>query len=336
VRDRRLYALVAGAAVALLALVGLHGAADRSLAGHMAQHVLLLNVAGPLLALGTAVPRVLRGARPAVALAAGVVVQTTAVWVWHAPGPYQAAIRTDALHAAEHLVFLGAAMVFWWSVMSAARRGGYGLAVVAVFVAAVPATMLGVGMTFARTPWYPAAAIVRPTLTSALHDQQLAGVVMWAFGGLASVVAGVAVFAAWVSSLEQATARRARRDAVAGLAVTLTLAALVLTACSSGPARTNVRLGPGDAAVGKRAIQHYGCGSCHTIPGVRGARALVGPPLEHFSRRSYIAGHAANTPENLARWIGNPQSIEPGTVMPNLGVSEDEARNIAAYLESLA
>jgi putative membrane protein len=335
VPDRRLYALVAGGAVALFALVGLHPAADRSLAGHMAQHVLLLSVAGPLLALGTAVPSALRRARPAVALAVGVVVQTTAIWVWHAPGPYQAAVRSDVLHGAEHLIFLGAAMVFWWSVMAAARRDGYGLAVVAVFVAAVPATMLGVGMTFARTPWYPAAAIVRPTPLSALQDQQLAGVVMWAFGGLASVVAGVAVFAGWVASLERATARAGRR-AVAGVAVTLAVAALVFTACSSGPARSNIRLGTGDPEVGKRAIRHYGCGSCHTIPGVRGARALVGPPLEHFSRRSYIAGRAANTPENLARWIANPQSVEPGTVMPNLGVTEAEARNIAAYLESLA
>jgi len=335
VPDRRLVALCCGGAVALLALVGLHPAADRSLAAHMAQHVLLLNVAGPLLALGTTVPRVLRRARPAVAVAVGVAVQATAMWVWHAPGPYQAAIRGYALHGAEHLIFLGAAMAFWWSVMTAARGGGYGLAVMAVFVAAVPATMLGVGMTFARTPWYPAAAIVRPTPLSALHDQQLAGVVMWAFGGLASVVAGVAVFAAWVASLERATARAGRR-AMAGVGVTLSVAALVFTACSSGPARTNVRLGTGDPAVGKRALQHYRCGSCHTVPGVRGARALVGPPLEHFSRRSYIAGRAANTPENLARWINNPQAVEPGTVMPNLGVTEEEARNIAAYLESLA
>ncbi len=194
--------------MALLALVGLHPAADRSLAAHMAQHVLLLSVAGPLLALGTPVPRALRRVPPAVALAVGVAVQTTAMWVWHAPGLYQAAIRADALHGAEHVIFLGAAMVFWWSVMSAAQRGGYGLAVVAVFIAAVPATMLGVGMTFARTSWYPAAAIIRPTPLSALHDQQLAGVVMWAFGGLASVVAGVAVFAAWVASLERETEAR--------------------------------------------------------------------------------------------------------------------------------
>jgi putative membrane protein len=225
VGDRRLAALCAGGAVVLAALVGLHPAADRSLAGHMTQHVLLLNVAGPLLALGTAVPAALRRARPAVALTMGVAVQTTAMWVWHAPGPYQAAIRSDAVHAAEHLLFLGAAVVFWWSVIAAAGRGGYGLAVLAVFFSAVPATMLGVGMTFARTPWYPAAAAVRPTVTSALNDQQLAGVVMWAFGGLATVVAGVSVFAAWVSSLEEATARRAGRDAVAGLAVTLAIAA---------------------------------------------------------------------------------------------------------------
>jgi cytochrome c len=88
----------------------------------------------------------------------------------------------------------------------------------------------------------------------------------------------------------------------------------------------------GDPIAGERAIAKYGCGSCHVIPGVHRARGLVGPPLSDFARRSYIAGNLVNTPANLATWIRSPESVEPGTVMPTLGVSEQEARDISAYL----
>jgi len=91
----------------------------------------------------------------------------------------------------------------------------------------------------------------------------------------------------------------------------------------------------GDPANGKALLQSYGCGSCHVIPGIRTARGLVGPPLLYFSRRTMIAGELPNSPDNLARWIENPQSIEPATAMPNLGVSSDKARDMAAYLYTL-
>ena len=88
----------------------------------------------------------------------------------------------------------------------------------------------------------------------------------------------------------------------------------------------------GDARVGEAAIAKYGCGSCHVIPGVERARGLVGPPLTDFASRTYIAGRAYNTPPNLEAWIRLPDSVEPGTVMPTLGLSQQEARDIAAYL----
>ena len=91
----------------------------------------------------------------------------------------------------------------------------------------------------------------------------------------------------------------------------------------------------GSPDLGKEAIPKYGCGSCHTIPGIKGADALVGPPLVQFSKRAFIAGQLANTEQNLARWIRDPQGVEPGTAMPNLGVTTEDARNIAAYLETL-
>jgi cytochrome c len=98
--------------------------------------------------------------------------------------------------------------------------------------------------------------------------------------------------------------------------------------------RYTVRTG-GDARRGLSVIEYRQCGTCHTIPGVRGAQGLVGPPLFWFSRRTYIAGELPNTPDNLIRWVRSPQSVEPNTAMPTIGLSEQEARDVAAYLYTL-
>jgi cytochrome c len=91
----------------------------------------------------------------------------------------------------------------------------------------------------------------------------------------------------------------------------------------------------GDPAIGRTVIRQYGCGACHIIPGVTGAEGLVGPPLVRFGNRTIIAGSWPNTPEYLIQWIRFPQALEPRTVMPNMGVTEAEARHIAAYLYTL-
>jgi cytochrome c len=91
----------------------------------------------------------------------------------------------------------------------------------------------------------------------------------------------------------------------------------------------------GNAKRGAAALEHYGCGSCHVIPGVRNANGMVGPPLMWFGRRTVIAGEVANTPDELIAWIVDPQHIEPTTAMPNLGVTEADARDMAAYLYRL-
>lgn len=113
----------------------------------------------------------------------------------------------------------------------------------------------------------------------------------------------------------------------------LVAGALLLGGCHQGGGTQPVP--GGNAEDGKAAIQAYGCGSCHVVPGVRGAEGLAGPPLTHFARRSFIAGEASNTADNLVKWIRAPESIEPGTAMPNLGVTEGMARDIAAYLYTL-
>ena len=93
--------------------------------------------------------------------------------------------------------------------------------------------------------------------------------------------------------------------------------------------------GPRSAARGAVAVLQYGCITCHRIPGIVGAEALVGPPLEGFARRSLIAGRLPNTPANLVQWIRAPQAVKPGTAMPDLGVSERDAADIEAFLHGL-
>lgn len=82
-------------------------------------------------------------------------------------------------------------------------------------------------------------------------------------------------------------------------------------------------------------IRSYGCGGCHDIPGVAGADGVVGPPLHGIGRRVFIAGMLRNTPAEMVRWLRDPQSVVPGNAMPNMGIGEDEARTIAAYLATL-
>lgn len=91
----------------------------------------------------------------------------------------------------------------------------------------------------------------------------------------------------------------------------------------------------GDPGRGRTVIEQYNCGSCHTIPGVSGARGPVGPPLSWFSRRSYIAGEMPNTPDNLVRWVRSPELVEPSTAMPRVGLDVQQSRDVAAFLYTL-
>ncbi|MEA2560652.1 MAG: hypothetical protein QOH06_2156 [Acidobacteriota bacterium] len=109
---------------------------------------------------------------------------------------------------------------------------------------------------------------------------------------------------------------------------------LLLAGCSSKEEKA-ARLTGGDPGRGQVAIRQYGCSTCHTIPGVEGATGLVGPPLDRIGSRVYLAGRLENTPGNMMRWIRDPQGIEPGTAMPNLHVTEQDGRDIAAYLYTL-
>lgn len=120
------------------------------------------------------------------------------------------------------------------------------------------------------------------------------------------------------------------------LLVAIAAAFALCTACIGGKATDvySVYTG-GDPHRGKVLIDQYRCGACHIIPGIRNANGLVGPPLLWWGQRTYIGGELPNTPDNLVRWIMSPKSVEPGTAMPELGVSEQQARDMAAYLYTI-
>jgi putative membrane protein len=229
-RRRRLVRLsqvryfVAAQVVLAVALVMPHG----SLTAHMVQHVLLLVVAAPLLAMGAPLPTMLwalparrreralrwwraslqsHGRRWALWVGAGLLAQSVAMLAWHTPAMYEAAVGHEALHVLQHATYVLTATVFWWAVgLGATRR--HGAAVPVLFVAALPGTVLGAGLTLAGTPWYDAYP--------SLPDQQLAGVVMWGFAGLAYVVAAACLFGLWLRGLERETPARPMEPAITG------------------------------------------------------------------------------------------------------------------------
>lgn len=134
-----------------------------------------------------------------------------------------------------------------------------------------------------------------------------------------------------VPTLEVVDVRRGRMRLV-GLAA----CALVMAGCGAqAKPPTTIEVPDGDANRGRHALAEYGCGSCHTVPGITRADATVGPPLTAWAERASIAGEFPNRPEYLVAWIHDPQAMVPGSIMPNTGVSMEEARDIAAYLYTL-
>ena len=110
------------------------------------------------------------------------------------------------------------------------------------------------------------------------------------------------------------------------------VAVALLAACSTGSRPPPPR---GDVQRGRLLLRDYGCGYCHSIAGVQDARGDVGPPLDDIGRRVYLAGALPNTPAHMAQWIRFPQSYRPGTAMPDLGVSAEDANDMVAYLYRL-
>jgi putative membrane protein len=341
-----------------LALVSpLHSLGGVLFSAHMVQHELLIAVCAPLLVLGRplipflwALPlstrrKVGRWSKtgsvasawyalslPSIAFS----LHAIALWAWHLPGPYQSTLHSELMHTLQHSSFLFSALLFWWTIFKA--RGsdlGYGGAVFYLFGTGLQTGALGALLTFAPTLWYPAyAATTGPWGLTPLEDQQLGGLIMWIPGSVPYLIAGLAMFARWLSESERRSARQTASMSAARLVV-IFVAALALSSCDRASGDDRYQLAGANPDRGPAAIRRYGCGSCHNIPGVTGARGMVGPPLGQVSQRVFIAGVLPNEPDNMIRWIENPQAVDPKTAMPNMGVTTQDARDIAAYLYTL-
>lgn len=217
--------------VAMLAAVAppMDAAAAAAFSSHMAQHELLMLIGAPLMIVGRpilpwmwALPNRIRPAAggglqspvlmtlwraltlPAIAWA----LHGAVVWVWHLPVLYEAALRSEAVHAAQHATFVGTAVLFWWGlVYGRYGRAAYGASALFVFVTMIHTGALGALFAFSTSPYYPLYT-QRASLAGidAVADQQLAGLYMWVPSGLVLTVFGLALMLAWLSESE----RRAR------------------------------------------------------------------------------------------------------------------------------
>jgi cytochrome c2 len=163
---------------------------------------------------------------------------------------------------------------------------------------------------------------------------------MWIPGGAVLAFTGVCLLWYWLRDIERRTLIRERLVVISNhaprvLAISAILvgATALLEACQDAKA-TAVALTGGNPADGQLAIQKYGCWTCHTIPGIAGANGVIGPPLDKVASRAYIAGRP-NNPQQLIDWIRHPQEVRRPTPMPDMGVTERDARDIAAYLYTL-
>lgn len=116
-------------------------------------------------------------------------------------------------------------------------------------------------------------------------------------------------------------------------AVGVSVAVVAANGCGNSDQAPSAKRG--DPDLGKHIADRAGCGSCHRIPGISSARGAVGPPLQGIANRAYLAGVLPNTFDNMVLWVATPELAVPNTAMPNVGLSEQEAENVAAYLYTL-
>ena len=226
--------------IALLSPV--HELSEQLFSVHMVQHELLMVVAAPLLVVGRPLVPMLwafpsrarrhighaaqasawRGfwrfiTRPMVAF----VIHGATIWLWHAPGLYQATLTSDFVHALQHASFFGTALLFWWTIVQGHAPGGrtratsFGTAVLLLFGTALHSGALGALLTFSRTVWYPAYGNAAASWgLTPIADQQLAGLIMWIPASFAYLIAALLLFASWLrASEERVHAREVIREA---------------------------------------------------------------------------------------------------------------------------
>jgi len=226
-------AFIAGWLVLTLSLVSpLHEASEQLFSAHMIQHELLMVVAAPLLALSRPLPVLLDGVprffrtrvegfadRPFVAPSwhgaqqppRAWLIQAVVIWLWHVPVLFDATLSNDAMHAAQHLCFLGSAYLFWGSLSTDGVPERGGIAVLSLFTTAVHTGALGALISFARHPLYKAyAARAAAWHLTALSDQQLAGLIMWIPASVAYLIAALLTMRRWLRDSEWSVSRSER------------------------------------------------------------------------------------------------------------------------------
>lgn len=363
-RDMQFF--VSGFVVLAIALLSpIHELGEELFSAHMIQHELLMAIAAPLLVVGNpAVPLLWGtpvrarspighafGSRPVQAIWSFItrplvafLAHAAAIWIWHAPRLYDASVTSELVHSAQHLSFLGTALLFWWSLFhSRQRKGSEGAAILYLFLTGIHTTLLGALLATSDSAIYSVYtdATTRVWGLTAIDDVQLGGIIMWVPGGLVYLGAALYLMLKWLKEAgERADARDALRRQATVTSVARGIAALALvilvSACNDHrDAEWAAEMTGGAPLRGKEAIRSYGCMSCHSIPGVAGANRLVGPPLDGIASRSYIAGVLSNTPDHMIEWLRNPPGIDSKTAMPNMHVTERDARDIAAYLYTL-
>jgi putative membrane protein len=218
---RRAGAFIAGWLVLVIALVSpLDPLGTRLFAAHMIQHELLMIVAAPLLVLGRPLAVWAWGLPLAARRALGRffhapawrvpwlfvtgalvawVLHALALWLWHVPALFEAALHDETVHAWQHIAFTATALVFWWSVLGATTRKAEGAALLSLFTTMVHTGALGALLTLASSAWYPSYAATAPAFgLDALEDQQLGGLVMWVPAGLVYVATGLMLARRWI------------------------------------------------------------------------------------------------------------------------------------------
>lgn len=220
-------AFLLGMVVLFVALISpLDPLSEQLLSAHMVQHVLLMVVAPPLLVVGapptvflwvlplrwrrglglwfipgTTLRRIWNAASGGFAAWA---LHAAAIWLWHAPGLYQAALVYPGIHLLEHVTFFGTALLFWQAALPRDERR-YLLGALLIFTTALHSSILGALMTFGSTVWYPFYVERAPQWgLSALEDQQLAGLIMWVPAGVIYLLAALVLFGTWLQRMERA------------------------------------------------------------------------------------------------------------------------------------
>lgn len=343
----RTSAFLVGWLILVVSLISpLHALGSTLFSAHMVQHELLMTVAAPLLVLSRPYPLFLwslppryraimgRGIHERITLRLGFLaapltawlLHGLAIWIWHAPKLYGATLSSEWVHSAQHICFMGTALLFWWSVFPVSRERNPGASLFYLFTTAIHTGALGALLTFANRSWYSAYGMSSLAWgLTPIDDQQIGGMIMWIPGGLSYLLAAL-----WISArMLKMSETRALRNAIAVLLV------FVVTGCKAQHDANEKLLTSADRDHGKALIRKYGCQACHAIPGVRGGNALVGPPLGGIASRVYIGGVIANSPDAMVVWLQHPQLIDPLTAMPDLGVTPSDAQDIAAYLYTL-